>query len=120
MGGRPGNEACGAYAKCCVIHFPLQFITAVLPAGPNGESQYMSLPADPRVMSGQYSYAMLQQPDGSQSIVLVENTNNAGTHIITYSGAPFIMATSGEENFCLRRKVSLSQGYIFTPNKGYI
>lgn len=61
------------------IHFPLnfvQYITAVL-QGPNGEPQYISLPADPRVLSGQYSYAMLQQPDGSQSIVLVENNTNS-------------------------------------------
>ncbi len=54
-----------------------QYITAVLPTGPGGESRYVSLPADPRVMSGQYSYAMLQQPDGSQAIVLVENSNNS-------------------------------------------
>ena len=38
----------------------------------------MSLPADPRVLSEQYSYAIMQQPDGSQSIVLVENTSNTG------------------------------------------
>lgn len=35
----------------------------------------MTLPADPRVLNGQYSYAMLQQPDGSTQIVLVENNS---------------------------------------------
>ena len=86
--------------------FVLQYITAVLPAGPNGESQYVTLPADPRVMSGQYSYAMLQQPDGSQSIVLVENNNNNSAGTCGYSGLhscsmnsktllPFMVSLSG-------------------------
>ena len=43
--------------------------------GPDGTSQYVTLPADPRVLNGQYSYAMLQQPDGSTQIVLVENNS---------------------------------------------
>ena len=41
---------------------------------PDGTSQYISLPADPRVLSGEYSYAVLQQPDGSSQIVLMENS----------------------------------------------
>ncbi len=53
----------------------MQYITAVLPAGPGGESEYVTLPADPRVLSGECSYAMLQQPDGSRKIVMMENTN---------------------------------------------
>ena len=40
----------------------------------DGTSQYISLPADPRVLSGEYSYAVLQQPDGSSQIVLMENS----------------------------------------------
>ena len=40
----------------------------------------MTLPADPRVLNGQYSYAMLQQPDGSQQIVLMEN-NSSGESV---------------------------------------
>ena len=40
---------------------------------PGGQSQYISLPADPRVLSGEYSYAVLQQADGSSQIVLMEN-----------------------------------------------
>ena len=51
-----------------------QYLTAVVP-GPDGNSQYVTLPADPRVLNGQYSYAMLQQPDGSTQIVLVENNS---------------------------------------------
>ena len=51
-----------------------QYLTAVVP-GPDGTSQYVTLPADPRVLNGQYSYAMLQQPDGSTQIVLVENNS---------------------------------------------
>ena len=54
-------------------------MTAVLPsaAGAAGgaEPQYLSLPADPRVLSGQLSYAMLQQGDGSQQVVLVESSS---------------------------------------------
>ena len=55
-----------------------QYLTAVVP-GPDGTSQYVTLPADPRVLNGQYSYAMLQQPDGSTQIVLVEN-NSVGRY----------------------------------------
>ena len=43
------------------------------PMFPGGQSQYISLPADPRVLSGEYSYAVLQQADGSSQIVLMEN-----------------------------------------------
>ena len=46
----------------------------------------MNLPADPRVLSGQCSYAMLQQPDGSQQIVLVENSAMSGELGIQYIG----------------------------------
>ena len=60
-----------------------QYLTAVVP-GPNGNSQYVTLPADPRVLNGQYSYAMLQQPDGTQQIVLVEN-NSVGKSVETFS-----------------------------------
>ena len=41
----------------------------------DGESQYVNLPADPRVLSGEYSYAVLQQTDGTSQIVLMENTS---------------------------------------------
>ena len=68
-----------------------EYITAVLPGQgmshsrvlfpvphtrvfPDGQSQYVSLPADPRVLSGEYSYAVLQQSDGSSHIVLMENS----------------------------------------------
>ena len=69
-----------------------EYITAVLPGQggpipishsaiphspilPDGSSQYINLPADPRVLSGEYSYAVLQQPDGSSQIVLMENSS---------------------------------------------
>lgn len=55
-----------------------QYLTAVLPTGPGGQSQYVTLPADPRVLAGQCSYAVLQQPDGSSQIVLVENSSLGG------------------------------------------
>lgn len=37
------------------------------------EGQYITVPADPRVLSGQCSYVMVQQPDGSQQLALLEN-----------------------------------------------
>ena len=56
-----------------------QYVTAVVPGGPDGTPQYVSLPADPRVLNGECSYAVLQQPDGSQQIVLIDNnTINSG------------------------------------------
>ena len=52
-----------------------EYITVVLPAStPGSQQQYLSLPADPRVVSGQCSYAVLQQPDGSSHIVMVDNS----------------------------------------------
>ena len=38
-----------------------------------GEGQYITVPADPRVLSGQCSYVMVQQPDGTQQLALMEN-----------------------------------------------
>ena len=52
-----------------------KYLTAVVPSGPGGQPQYVSLPADPRVVSGQCSYAVLQQGDGTSQIVMVENTS---------------------------------------------
>ena len=54
----------------------------MLPAGPGGAAEYISLPADSRILSGQCSYAVLQQADGSRKIVMMENSSadNAGTY----------------------------------------
>ena len=46
----------------------------MLPGAPGAEPQYAQLPADPRVLSGQYSYAMIPQPDGTSQFALVETS----------------------------------------------
>lgn len=63
-------------------HIPIpmsSFITphphSPFPTFPGGQSQYVSLPADPRVLSGEYMYAVLQPPDGPSQIVLMENSS---------------------------------------------
>lgn len=61
-----------------------KYLTAVLPSGPGGQPQYVSLPADPRVVSGQCSYAVLQQGDGTSQIVMVENTSIGNSSCAMY------------------------------------
>lgn len=59
-------------------------ITLAIPTGSSGEAQYVQLPADPRVLSGQCSYAIMPQGDGTSQIVLVENSSlasNGGDHV---------------------------------------
>lgn len=51
-----------------------KYITLALPTGTGGETQYCQVPADPRVLSGQYSYAIMPQGDGTSQIVLIENS----------------------------------------------
>lgn len=46
-----------------------------IPTGTSGETQYVQIQADPRVLSGQYSYAIMPQSDGTSQIVLVENSS---------------------------------------------
>lgn len=62
-----------------------QFVTLALPTGAGGETQYCQVPADPRVLSGEYSYAIMPQGDGTSQIVLVEN-NSLHTMGTTGSG----------------------------------
>ena len=50
-----------------------QYVTLAVPSTTGGDPQYIQLPADPRVLSGQCSYAVMPQSDGSSQIVLVEN-----------------------------------------------
>ena len=50
-------------------------ITLAIPTGAAGETQYIQLPADARVLSGQCSYAIMPQGDGTSQIVLVENAS---------------------------------------------
>jgi hypothetical protein len=45
-----------------------------------GDPQYVQLPADPRVLSGQCSYAIIPQNDGTSQIVLIENTSLGGSN----------------------------------------
>ena len=47
------------------------YYSIVLQVG--NEGQCITVPADPRVLSGQCSYVMVQQPDGSQQLALLEN-----------------------------------------------
>lgn len=55
-----------------------QLLTLAIP-GANGEDpQYVQVPADPRVLSGECSYAVLPQTDGTTQIVLVEKSSLSG------------------------------------------
>ena len=60
-----------------------QYVTVLLPGGPGADPQYAQLPADPRVLSGQYSYAVIPQPDGTSQIALVETSSLATTGVTT-------------------------------------
>lgn len=55
-----------------------QYVTLAVPSSTGGDPQYVQLPADPRVLSGQCSYAVIPQSDGSSQIVLVENNQLDG------------------------------------------
>lgn len=52
-----------------------QLITLAIPGNNGEEPQYVQVPADPRVLSGECSYAVLPQADGTSQIVLVEKNS---------------------------------------------
>ena len=52
-----------------------QVMTLAIPGNNEQETQYVQVPADPRVLSGECSYAVLPQPDGTSQIVLVEKSS---------------------------------------------
>ena len=54
---------------------PQQLLTLAIPSSNGDEPQYVQVPADPRVLSGECSYAALPQPDGTTQIVLVEKNS---------------------------------------------
>ena len=58
---------------------PQQLLTLAIPGTNGEETQLVQVPADPRVLSGECSYAVVPQADGSTQIVLVEKStlNNA-------------------------------------------
>ncbi len=52
-----------------------QLMTLAIPGNTEQETQYVQVPVDPRVISGECSYAVLPQSDGSSQIVLVEKSS---------------------------------------------
>ncbi len=54
---------------------PQQLLTLAIPSSNGDEPQYVQVPADPRVLSGECSYAVLPQADGNTQIVLVEKSS---------------------------------------------
>ena len=69
-----------------------QYVTVLLPGGPGTDPQYAQLPADPRVLSGQCSYAVIPQPDGSSQIALVETSS------LTTTGATATTTTTTSQS----------------------
>ena len=62
---------------------PQQYVTLALPSNTGGETQYVQVQADPRVLSGECSYAVLPQNDGTMQIVIVENSSLSNGSQIT-------------------------------------
>lgn len=68
------------------IEEPQQLLTLAIPGNNSEETQYVQVPADSRVLSGECSYAVLPQADGSSQIVLVEKSNLGMTQAVTAQG----------------------------------
>ena len=77
MGAVPSSSNASLMTNDAAMHLggEQKYITLALPTGSGGETQYCQVPADPRVISGQYSYAIMPQGDGTSQIILIENSS---------------------------------------------
>ena len=75
VGGAAADDGSSNASLAVTESSEQKYITLALPTGTGGETQYCQVPADPRVLSGQYSYAIMPQGDGTSQIVLIENSS---------------------------------------------